>query len=146
MIREDKTLHEMTCKYIENLVKKYKNDCLFVFTYDMENPGFSYYLLPELKKYLVPITLREGSGDRKAAIKYLKELIKDSELAKYAGQADEFMKSIPGTKFSQTDVMQAFNRFESWCLKKNVLQTYDYSDDKNFMLDRDENVESSYES
>ena len=52
--------YQMTCKYIEKLVKKYKNDCLFVFTYNMENPGFSYYLLPQLKKYVIPVMLREG--------------------------------------------------------------------------------------
>ena len=134
--------YQMTCKYIEKLVKKYKNDCLFVFTYNMDNPGFSYYLLPELKKYVLPIMLREGTGDRKAAASYLKELIKKSEYAKYAKQANEFMKLFPGTKFTQTDVLTAYEQFESWCLNKNVLQAYDYNIAEDFMLDRDENVES----
>lgn len=137
--------YQMTCKYIENLVKKYKNECLFVFTYNMEKPGFSYYLLPRLKKYVIPVILREGTGDRKAAVSYLKELIKKSEYAKYAKQANEFMKLFPGTKFSQTDVLMAYEQFESWCLNKNVLQAYDYNIAEDFMLDRDENVESSYE-
>ena len=38
----DVTEYLMTCKYIEGLLKKYKNECLFVFTYNMEKPGFSY--------------------------------------------------------------------------------------------------------
>ncbi len=137
--------YQMTCKYIEKLIKKYKNECLFVFTYNMEKPGFSYYLLPQLKKYVIPVMLREGTGDRKAAVGYLKELIKKSEYAKYAKQANEFMKLFPGAKFSQTDVLMAYEQFESWCLNKNVLQAYDYNIAEDFMLDRDENMESSFE-
>lgn len=137
--------YQTNCKYIEKLVKRYKNDCLFVFTYNMDNPGFSYYLLPELKKYVIPIMLREGTGDRRAAVSYLKELIRKSEYAKYAKQANEFMKLFPGTKFTQTDVLIAFEQFESWCLNKNVLQAYDYNISEDFMLDRDENVDSSSE-
>ena len=71
--------YQMTCKYIEKLVKKYKNECLFVFTYNMEKPGFSYYLLPQLKKYVIPVMLREGSTDRKSAVGYMKELSNCSE-------------------------------------------------------------------
>ena len=133
----------MTCKYIEKLIKKYKNDCLFIFTYNMEKTGFSYYLLPQLKKYVIPVMLREGTGDRKAAACYLKELIKKSEYAKYAKQTNEFLKLFPGAKFSQTDVLMAYEQFESWCLNKNLLQAYDYNIAEDFMLDRDENMESS---
>ena len=75
----------------------------------------------------------------------MKELIKKSEYAKYAKQANEFMKLFPGTKFTQTDVLTAYEQFESWCLNKNVLQAYDYNIAEDFMLDRDENVESSSE-
>lgn len=32
----------MTCRYIEKLVKKYRNDCLFVFIYNIDKPGFAY--------------------------------------------------------------------------------------------------------
>lgn len=141
----DPVEYQMNCKYIEKLVKRYKNDCLFVFTYNMDNPGFSYYLLPQLRRYVLPVMLREGTGDRKAAASYLKELIKKSEYAKYAKQANEFMKLFPGTKFTQTDVLTAYEQFESWCLNKNVLQAYDYNIAEDFMLDRDENVESSSE-
>ena len=136
--------YQMTCKYIEKLVKKYMNDCLFVFTYNMENPGFSYYLLPQLKKYVIPVMLREGRGDRRAAIKYMKALIKDSEYAEYAGQAGEFMKLFPGNDFTQTDVLIAYEQFEAWCLNKNVLHAYNYDLSQDFMLDRDETKESSY--
>lgn len=137
--------YQMTCKYIEKLIKKYKNDCLFIFTYNMEKPGFSYYLLPQLKKHVVPVMLREGTGDRKAAVSYLKELIIKSEYAKYAKQANEFLKLFPGSKFSQTDVLMAHEQFKSWCLNKNVLQAYDYNIAEDFILDRDENMESSFE-
>ena len=137
--------YQMTCKYIEKLVKKYKNECLFVFTYNMENPGFSYYLLPQLKKYVIPVVLREGRGNRRTAIKYMKALIKDSEYAEYAGQASEFMKLFPGNDFTQTDVLMVYEQFEAWCLNKNVLHIYNYDLSQGFMLDRDETRESSYD-
>lgn len=139
------TDYVIAAKYIEKLVRQYRNQCLFVFTYNMDNPGFSYYLLPQLKKYIIPVALREGTGDRKAAINYMKELIKNSEYAKYSSQASEYMKLFPGNKFTQTDVLTAYEQFESWCLNKNILKAYDYDTAEDFLLDRDENEESSYE-
>ena len=136
--------YTLTSKYIENLLKKYKSKCLFVFTYNIDNPGFSYQLLPQIKKHVIPVMLREGRGDRRSAINYLKALIKDSEYAKYAGQAGEFMKQYPGNDFTQTDVLIAYEQFEPWCLNKNVLHAYNYDLSQGFMLDRDETTESSY--
>lgn len=139
------TDYAMTAKYIENLLKKYRNHCLFVFTYNMDNPGFSYYILPNLNKYVIPVMLREGTGDRRAAVNYMKSLISSSEYTQYANQAAEFMKQFPGEDFTQTDVLLAYEQFESWCLNKNVLQAYDFDLTDDFMLDRDENAESSYD-
>ena len=138
------TEYGMVCKYLEKLVTRYKNDCLFVFTYNPDRPGFAYELLRSVSKHVIPVRLKEGTGDRKAAVKYLKGLIKSSDYAKYADQANEFMKTFPGNEFSQTDVLNAYEQFEPWCLNKNVLHAYDYSFDT-FMLDRDENHGSSYE-
>lgn len=137
--------YTLTSKYIVNLLKEYRNKCLFVFTYNMDNPGFSYQILPQIKKYVIPVMLREGKGDRWAAIKYMKALIKDSEYAEYAGQASEFMELFPGNDFTQTDVLMAYEQFEAWCLNKNVLHTYNYDLSQDFMLDRDETGESSYD-
>lgn len=141
----NKTEYVMVCKFIENLLKKYKNECLFIFTYNMDKPGFSYYLLPELKKYVNVIMLREGSGDRRAAVKYLKSLVKKSEYEMYAKQANEFFKQYDGDDFTQTDVLQAFEQFEPWCLNKNVMPAYDYNSSDEFWLDRDEHIESHYD-
>lgn len=141
----DMAEYGMTCEYMEKLVKQYRKDCLFVFTYNTEKPGFAYQLLPQLQKYVMPVMLKEGKGDRRVAVKYMKELIKNSEYSKYAGQANEFMKLFPGNEFSQTDVLMAFEQFEPWCLNKNVLKAYDYNISDTFMLDRDENADSSYD-
>lgn len=137
--------YTLTSKYLENLLKEYRNKCLFVFTYNMDNPGFSYQILPQIKKYVIPVMLREGRGDRRAAIKYMKALIKDSAYAEYVGQAGEFMKLFPGNEFTQTDVLMAYEQFESWCLNKNVLHAYNYDMSQEFMLDRDGSTDSSYD-
>lgn len=137
--------YTLTSKYIVNLLKEYRNKCLFVFTYNMDNPGFSYQILPQIKKYVIPVMLREGRGDRRDAIKYMKELIKNSNYVEYVGQAGEFMKLYPGNDFTQTDVLMAYEQFESWCLNKNVLHAYNYDLSQEFILDRDESTESSYD-
>ena len=141
----DSTDYLMVCKYIEGLLKKYKNECLFIFTYNMESPGFSYYLLPNLKKYVLPILLREGAGDRKDAVNYLKSLIEKSDYAAYSNQAAEYLNQYAGDKFTQTDILQAYEQFEAWCLNRNMLQAYNYDLSGEFSLDRNEIVESSYE-
>lgn len=141
----DATDYVMTSRYIEKLLKKYRNDCLFVFTYNMDHPGFSYLLLPRIKKYVIPVTLREGRGDRKAAIRYMRALIKESQYAEYADQAAEYMKLYPGKEFSQTEILMASEQFEAWCLNKNVLHAYAYDRTQGFTLDRDEAADSSYD-
>lgn len=139
------TEYGMTAQYIEGLVKRYRNECLFVFTYNMDDPGFAYSILPNLNKYVIPVMLREGTGDRRQAVAYMKALIRESDYAEYANQANEFMKQYLGETFTQTDVLLAYEQFEAWCLNKNVLQAYDCDITKRFLLDRDENAESSYE-
>lgn len=56
----------LVSKYIINLLKKYRNECLFIFTYNMDNPGFSYQILPEIEKYvvLVMLVIRELDDDQ----------------------------------------------------------------------------------
>ena len=134
-----------TSKYLESLFMKYRNQCLFIFTYNQDKPGFSWYLLKELNKYAITIPLREGKGDRKAALSYMKALIRNSEYSKYAGQAGEFMKLFPGSEFTQTDVLAAYAQFGSWCINKNVLHAYDFELAGSFMLDRDAGERSAYD-
>lgn len=141
----ESTEYTMACKYLIKLLKKYRNQCLFIFMYNMDAPGFSYQLLPELSKYVLPIQLREGTGDREAAISYMKSRIRGSKYSAYAEQAEEFMAQFSGNLFTQTEVLKAYEQFEAWCLNKNVLQAYTYHPSDTFMLDRNEHAASSYE-
>ena len=140
---QDPEHYVMASNYIADLFKKYRNQCLFIFTYNMDDPGFAWYLLKQVNKYALTVTLKEGKGDRKAALSYLKSLIKNSEYSQYAGQASEFLKRYPGNDFSQTDVIRAYEQFEPWCLNKNVLHAYDYDISDTFMLDRDDDCRSA---
>lgn len=137
------TQYKQAVEFLKRIVKEYRNSCLFIFTYNINSPGFSYDMLCDLNKYLIPVQLREGSGNRKEALRYLKSLINSSEYAKYSSQACEFFKQYPGSVFTQTDVMLAYEQFESWCLNKNFLQAYADDLRNEFLLDRDENAESA---
>ena len=65
-------------------------------------------LLPGLKKHVISVSLREGSGNRKEAVKYMESLIKNSGYAKYANQAKEFFEQFQGNSFTHTEVLQAY--------------------------------------
>ena len=127
-----------TAKYLENLFKQYHNECLFIFTYNIDQPGFSYFLLPELKKYAISVKIKEGIGNKKEAIQYLQALIQKTKYSQYADQAEEFLNQFKKDSYSQSDIYNAFDQFEPWCLNKNHLQAYDYNFEDDFMLERDD--------
>ncbi len=139
------TDYTLIVEHLLKIVKRYRNQCLFVFLYNMDQPGFSYSLLPRLRKYVVPVLLREGSGDRADAVAYLEDLVEESEDAKNANYVKEFMQQYAGDTFSQTDVMEAFEKFGSWCINKESDGAYSNILTDDFFLDRDENAKSSYD-
>ena len=139
------TEYSLACKYIEKIFKKYKNKCVFVFAYNSDNPGFAYKLLGNLSKHMLPVKLKEGSGDKQSALRYLKSLIKNSKYSQYANQANEFMKTCRENEFTQTDVLEKFEEFCTWCINKNILNSaYDFEDNGDFQLDRTDNHDASY--
>ena len=75
----------------------------------MDSSGFSYQVLTEIKKSVIPVVLSEGMGDRKTAVKYIHSMIKKSDYSEYVSSAGEFMKQYPGAKFTQTDVIREFD-------------------------------------
>lgn len=137
--------YKLCCQYIEKLVKKYKNDCLFIFIYNTDNPGFSYSLLPLIQKHVALVKIKEAKNTKEKAVLYLQDLIKNSQYSKYAKQAGEFFESFPGNQFTQTDVLEAFEKFEPWCINRNSSNAYSYGMEEEFWLDRDEDTISPCE-
>ena len=137
--------YPMAADYIADIFKKYRNKCLFIFMYNMDKPGFSYYILPKINKYALTVSLREGAGNRESAVKYLEMLISGSEYSKYSYQAKEFLEQYKSDHFSQTEVLECFESFGPWCLNKNAFKSYIQISSDAFYLDRDENTESAYE-
>ena len=139
------TEYSLVVEHLLKLLKRYRNQCLFIFLYNMDHPGFSYYILPKLQKYVVPVMLREGSGNRNEAVEYLRDLVMESEDAEYACYVEEFMQQCPGDTFTQTDVMESLERFGSWCINKKLDGAYSNNPMDEFFLDRDENAKSCYD-
>lgn len=131
-------------EYIESLYKQHGKRCQFIFTYNKNDAGFSYYLLTGLRKYMPLLTLKEGEGNKDAAVSYFKTLISASADSEYADYADEYMEQYTGDKFTQTQVLEAFDRFDSWCLNKSLSCIYNLDPEGELMLDRDKS-ESSYD-
>ena len=137
--------YSVAAYYIAGIFKRYRSKCLFIFMYNMDNPGFSYYILPKIREYALTVPLKEGTGNRKSAVKYLKMLISGSEYSKYSDQAAEFFKQYEGDEFTQTEILEAFEAFGPWCINKNVFNAYSQDPLDTFKLDRDENAESAYD-
>ncbi|SDB35224.1 AAA+-type ATPase, SpoVK/Ycf46/Vps4 family [Ruminococcaceae bacterium FB2012] len=137
--------YTMAADYLAGIFKTYRSRCLFIFMYNMDKPGFSYFLMPTVRKYALTVPLKEGTGNRKSAVKYLRSLISGSEYSKYSGQAAEFLRQYKGDKFTQTEILEAFEAFGPWCLSKNVFNTYLRGPSEEFLLDRDENAGSAWE-
>lgn len=141
----DPTEYRLTCEYLCKLIKDHRNSNLFVFLYDMDNPGFTYKLITLLENYMYLIKIREGKGNRSAAEKYLKLLIMRSQFAAYANQAGDYLNTIPQSEYTQTDVINANDVFAPWCMRRNVLKSYNLEPDEGFFLDRDTDNLSAYE-
>ncbi|MCR5291902.1 MAG: AAA family ATPase [Eubacterium sp.] len=137
--------YRQVCRYIEKLVKTHRNHCLFIFMYNMDQPGISYHLLPELKRHINLVSLREGSGDRAEALEYLKKLIGNSEYRGHLNLAEEFLMQYPQTEFTQTEVLGAFDSFGPWCLNKALSDTYSFDINGDYLLERDSSDEDPYE-
>lgn len=137
--------YQLTCKYLCNVIREHRNDNLFVFLYDINNKGFAYFLMPLIEKFIYLVKIREGSGDGKAAEGYLKHLIAGSEFAGYSSQAGEFLETMNQDVYTQTEILRAYESFESWCMRKNLLKSYDTVADGAFFIERDTDDLSGYE-
>ncbi|MBR4759372.1 MAG: AAA family ATPase, partial [Lachnospiraceae bacterium] len=51
----------------------------------------------------------------------------------------------PGKQFTQTDVLQAYEQFDSWCINKNIFKAYNFDANDGFYLDRSAAKEPPYE-
>ena len=139
------TDYSMAVRLLAKLFKQYRNTCVFVFTYNMNHPGFSYSLLPELKKNAMILCFKEGKGGRELATDYLKNLIEASDYPEYADYAGEFLSLFPGEEFYQSDVAAAFEKFEPWAVNRKMNGIYNFDIDEGFVIERDDDTESSYE-
>lgn len=137
--------YTITADYLAGIFKKYKSRCLFLFMYQTDKPGFSYYILPKINRSALTVSVKEGAGNRESAVNYLEMLIAGSEYAKYAGQAEAFLEQYPGERFTQTEVLEAFESFGPWCLNKNFFHAYSQNASDGFFLDRDAHTESAYD-
>ncbi len=134
----------MASRYIARLYRQHSKHCLFIFTYNKADAGFSFYLLQELRKYSPLMTLKEGEGDKDAAASYLRSLISSSQHPEYEDYADEYTKKLTADKYTQTQVLEVFDKFDAWCANKSMAGMYDLDLNSELMLDRDQ-TESSYE-
>lgn len=139
---ENAASYIQACEYIANIVKKHKNNCLFIFANNTNSPSFAYQIIKKIENNMTLIPIKEGLGDKASAEKYLKSLVKSSEYSRYASDVNKFLKSYRNNSFSQGEVLDCMDKFESWCVNHNNISGYNNSNATELLFGHEEYITS----
>lgn len=113
------TAYKQVIDGFNSLIKKYHTKTLFIFVTRAEQPGFSERFLQKVRSGLDIIDVREGSGGRTAAQKYLNTIIRKGGYSVKASDINEMLGKA--RSFSVTEIYEIY---EEWF--KNGLRTHIY--------------------
>ena len=119
--------YKSVIRYFSHLVEKYHKNTLFFFLEDITQPGVTEELVSYVTDTVDVIDISEGTGERKDAVKYFRNLIRNSPYAELEDESVE--KYLPKNRsiFKSYDVHKAFDKW-SW----DVLQIRAYSSYRKF--------------
>ncbi len=114
--------YHQVIKYFEEQINKVSLETLFIFVEITEKPGFSKPLIAMMQEDLHIIEIKEGYGDRKKALDYLRSLVAKSM---FTATEEELEKALPRKKeYSASEVHDIYNKWFSSGLKYKVYQSY----------------------
>ena len=113
--------HEVI-KYLEEQINKCQLNTLFVFIELTGKPGFSQPMIAVMQDDLHIIEIKEGQGDRKRALEYLRALAKKSM---FDATEEELEKALPKKKdYTASEVYEIYNKWFSNGLKSKIYRSY----------------------
>ena len=115
--------YEEVIEDLVTLIKQNQLNTLIIFVEITDNPGFATNLITELQEELFIVELKEGVGNRAAALKYLKEVIKENNLISYS---DEELSSYLGeqTSFRPSDIHRIYENLYRGSLRNKTYTSY----------------------
>lgn len=115
--------YEEVVKNLVSLVKKYQMNTLFIFVEITDHPGFATNLISELQEDLFMVELKEGIGNRAAALRYLKGLAKENNSFSYT--EDELSSALGDkTSFRPSDVHNIYENLYRSSLRNKTYASY----------------------
>ena len=113
--------HEVITDF-ESLIKANQLYTLCFFVENTDKPGFTKNLVAAVQDEVHLIEIKEGKGDRKQALEYLKTLAKR---AKFDASVEELEEALPDQKeYRASDVYATYNKWFSNGLKSKVYRSY----------------------
>ena len=114
--------YHQVIQYFEEQINRCQLNTLFIFVEITEKPGFSKPMIAAMQEDLHIIEIKEGRGDRKRALEYLKALTKKSM---FDATAEELEKALPKKKdYTASEVYETYNKWFSNGLKSKIYQSY----------------------
>lgn len=114
--------YHQVIQYLEEQINRSQLNTLFVFVEITEKPGFSKPMIAAMQEDLDIIEIKEGRGDRKRALGYLKTLTKKSL---FNATPEELEQSLPKKKdYTASEVYEIYNKWFSNGLKSKIYQSY----------------------
>ncbi|MCQ2522208.1 MAG: AAA family ATPase [Lachnospiraceae bacterium] len=139
---ESPSAYLQSCEYIADIIKKNKNECLFIFANRLGAPSFAYQILSRIERSLNLLPIKEGYGDRRAAEDYLRALVEASAFSAHADKVNAFMNSQKAVSFSQSDILEAMDQFETWAVNQDASGAYSFRNVGELLLGHEKYVSS----
>ncbi|MBQ6005454.1 MAG: AAA family ATPase [Selenomonadaceae bacterium] len=115
--------YEEVVEFIANAVRRHQRNTLCIFIESADKPGFANQLTARLQDDLHIIDLHEGAGNRKTALKYLKDLMAISGTTFYS---DEELLEAMGDKltFNASEIYSIRDKLYNSSLKNKTYPAY----------------------
>ena len=114
--------YHQVIQYFEEQINRCQLNTLFVFVEITEKPGFSKPMIATMQEDLHIIEIKEGHGNRRQALGFLRLLTKKSM---FDATKEEIDKALPRKKdYTASEVYEIYNKWFSNGLKSKIYQSY----------------------
>ena len=116
------TCYEEVVNFFTEQIRKYQRNTLFILVENTHNPGFTHNLISSLQEEMFFIEIKEGTGNRQTAAKYLQKLLTDGKIS-YNTEQIEYVLGDK-TVFCPSDIYQMYDRLYRNNLRNNAYTAY----------------------
>jgi AAA+ superfamily predicted ATPase len=116
------TCYEEVVNFFTKQIRKYQRNTLFILVENTHNPGFTHNLISSLQEEMFFIEIKEGTGNRQTAAKYLQKLLTDGKIS-YNTEQIEYVLGDK-TVFRPSDIYQMYDRLYRNNLRNNAYTAY----------------------